>query len=95
MVKLFTVYDSKAEAYMHPFVMRSRGEALRAWESEVNNEQSNFSRFPADFTLFEIGVFDEASGSVTMYESKVSLGVAVEFKKKSVEQLSLAGIDKE
>lgn len=95
MHKMFTVYDSKAEAFLPPFFMRSRGEAIRAWESEVNNEQSNFCRFPSDFTLFEIGMFDDSNGSVTMYESKVSLGVAVEFKKKPVEQLSLAAINKE
>lgn len=80
-LKVFAVRDSKAEAYMNPFFMRSRGEALRAFVSGVNDPQTQLCKFPADFTLFEIGEFDEESGDLVMLPTgKVSLGLALEFK---------------
>ena len=39
------------------------------------------SRYPDDFTLFEIGEWDDDKGSVTMFETKKSLGLAIEYKK--------------
>lgn len=82
-MKMFAVYDSKVEAYMTPFFMRSRGEALRAWETTVNDEKSSMHRYPSDYTLFEIGEYDELCGIATSHASKVSLGLALEFKKHS------------
>lgn len=80
-IKMFCVYDSKVEMFLQPFFMLARGEALRAWESTVNDPQTQFSRFPSDFTLFEIGEYDQATGSCEMWKAKVSLGTALEFKK--------------
>lgn len=81
-LKVYTVYDSKVEAYLPPFFMKNKGEVLRAWETTVNDPQSNMCKFPADFTLFEIGEFDDQSGVVSMYEAKVSYGLALEYKHK-------------
>jgi len=79
--KMYTVYDSKAEAFLVPFFMRTKGEALRAWQQAVNDEQTQFSKYPSDFTLFEIGEYDDSTGTVVMHEAKISLGSALEFKK--------------
>ena len=78
-LKAFAIYDSKAELYLQPFFMRSRGEALRAWTDSVNDEKAPFHRYPADYTLFEIGTYDESSGKMTAITNQ-SLGNAVEFK---------------
>lgn len=88
-IKVYNVYDSKIEAYMPPFFMRNKGEALRAWAATVNDEKSTFCAHPADFTIFEIGEYDDASGSISMYNTKVSLGTALEFKNKPSEQMPL------
>lgn len=77
--KVYTVYDSKAEAYLRPFFARSRGEALRMFEDTVNDPNSMFLRHASDFTLFEIGEWDDVDGGFSVYEAKVSLGVALEF----------------
>lgn len=79
--KVYTVYDSKVEAYMSPFVMRSKGEAVRAFSDTVNEENSQFNKHPEDFTLFEIGEWNEKSGVLEMYAAKASLGLASEFKR--------------
>lgn len=87
--KVLAVYDSKAESFGQPMTFRSRGEALRAFQTVANDEQSSICKFPADFTLFEIGEYEEESGDLTMYPNgKVSLGLALEFKNKPVDQVA-------
>lgn len=81
MIKVFTVFDTKAEAYLQPFFMQTRGQAIRAWSDSVNDEQTQFFRHPADFVLYEIGEYDELQGTIRMYDAKISLGVALEFHK--------------
>lgn len=80
--KLFTVYDSKAEVYLTPFFMKSRGEALRAWSDIVNDSQSMFFRHGGDYTLFEVGEYDDATGKVVSHQSYINLGLALDFQRK-------------
>lgn len=82
-MKVLTVYDSKAEAYLPPFYMRTTAEAIRAFEATCNDTESNMSRYPEDYTLFEIGDWDDDKGNITMYETKKSLGLAIEYKKQT------------
>lgn len=79
--KIFCIYDSKAEAYLQPFFMKSRGEAIRALSALVDDPQHNFCKYSDDFTLFEVGTFDDASGTFALHEAKQSLGCLVEFKR--------------
>lgn len=81
-LKVYTVYDSKAECYMQPFFMMNKGTALRAWQNTVNDQSTEFNRHPEDYTLFEIGEFDQEKGIVIPHEAKISLGTALEFKKE-------------
>lgn len=80
-MKVLTVYDSKAEAYLPPFYMRTTAEAVRAYEATSNDPESNMCRYPEDYTLFEIGEWEDNQGIITMYETKKSLGLAIEYKK--------------
>lgn len=63
--KLFTVHDSKAEAYLPPFMARTNGEATRMFEASCKNEKSQFFSNPSDFTLVQLGEFDERTGLIT------------------------------
>ena len=78
--KIFTIYDCKAEAYLQPFYCAARGQAIRMFTDTVNDPNTQFYRHPSDFTLFEIGEFDDSTASIVMYQSKLSLGLALEFK---------------
>lgn len=82
-LKAFVIYDSKVEAYNSPFFQRSTGEAMRSFEAACSDAGSNISKWPADYTLFEIGEYDDQSGVFEMYEAKRNLGTALEFKKAS------------
>lgn len=80
-MKVLTVYDSKAAAYLPPFYMRTTAEAVRAYEATSNDPESNMCKYPEDYTLFEIGTWDDNNGEIEMYEVKKSLGLAIEYKK--------------
>lgn len=79
--KIFVIYDSKAEAYLQPFFMKSKGEAIRAISDLVDDPQHNFCKYAADFTLFEVGSFDDSNAVFSMHEAKQSIGCLIEFKK--------------
>jgi len=83
MAKMFCVYDSKAEAYMRPFVAQSTGAAIRSFSDEVNSgsKDSPLVSHPEDFTLFEIAGWCDVSGVISLLETKKSLGLGVDFKR--------------
>lgn len=81
--KVFTVYDSKAEIYLNPFLMKNKAEALRAFIDIANDPTTQIGKHPEDFTLFEIGEFDYDRGEHCNHPAKISLGVALEFKIKT------------
>lgn len=78
-MKIFTVYDSKAQAYIQPFFAVNQGTALRSFATAANDQQHDFNRYAADFTLFLIGEWEPTSGHITLHESKINLGMASEF----------------
>lgn len=80
-VKIYSIYDSKVEAYLPPVFMKSKGEFLRAFAEAANDSKSNIGRYPSDYTAFELGSFDDSNCSFELYEAKVSLGTALEFVK--------------
>lgn len=76
--KIFAVYDSKTGAYCAPFFLKARGEALRSFIDTAQGNDTLISKHPEDFTLFELGEYDDLTASFKIHPSPVSLGVAVE-----------------
>ncbi|AXH77096.1 MAG: nonstructural protein [Microviridae sp.] len=78
LLKVFAIYDSKVEAYMSPIFVPSRGQALRSFIDAAQDTTNNLGKHPADFTLFEIGVFDDSNATFDCHISPISLGNALE-----------------
>lgn len=81
MLKIFIVHDSKALCYGNPMVLKSPGEAVRSFTEVANDPSTVIGKNPEDFTLFEIGEYDERLGDILVYEVKKSLGLALDFRK--------------
>ena len=92
-LKMFTVYDSKIEAYLQPFYMQSTGAALRAFEDTCKDENSQFNQHPGDFTLFEVGTFDDQTCRIQTHDAKINLGCAIEHTNPLGFQLKEVGTD--
>lgn len=81
--KVFTVYDEKSEAYLQPFFLDTTGQAVRAITDCVNDINHQFCRHTSDYSLFQLGEFDDSSAVFTF--DKKSLGNLVEFKTSIIE----------
>lgn len=77
-MKVFSVFDSKAQAYLTPFFSPTNGTAMRAWDKAVNEKGCPFEQNPEDYTLFEVGQWDENRGVLMNLEAKVGMGCAIE-----------------
>lgn len=84
MLMIYSVFDSKISAFMNPIFLRNSGEAIRVFESAVLDEKHDFHRYASDFTLFELGSWDDQSAKFDLYSTPKSLGVAIQFLKSNV-----------
>lgn len=77
---VFAVYDSKVGLFASPFHMRSRGEALRGFQTVANDPSTDICKFADDFSLFELASYDDDTGVFTNNPAPVSLGLALQYK---------------
>lgn len=80
MKKLYTVHDSKAKSCEKIWEAPTRGAAIRAI-LDLMTEQKNhpWAKWPTDFTLFELGEYDDEHGILKPYETKINAGMFHEF----------------
>lgn len=78
-VNIYSIYDSKAQAYLQPFFCATHALAFRNIEKAMKNPHSPFSDFPADFTLFKVGEFDDLEGIVIGVSAHENLGNLIQF----------------
>lgn len=79
LLQIFTVYDSKAEAFITPFFMQNIPTAVRVFGDMVNSHDHAFAKHPEDYTLYHLGSYDDDNGNFNLMESKSSLGVGIQF----------------
>lgn len=60
--KVFSVFDSKAKAFIQPFYSQTNGTAVRQFTAAAQDAGHDFHRFSEDYSLFCLGEFDEESG---------------------------------
>lgn len=77
---VFAVLDSKTGVYDHPMFLLTRGQALRGWTDACNDPRTDMCKYPHDFSLMEIGSYDEDTGRFENLDAPVNLGIAVHFK---------------
>lgn len=63
-MQIFSIRDSKSEAYLQPFFSPNVATAMRALESAVADESHQFHQHVEDYALFQLGTFDENTGTI-------------------------------
>ena len=58
------IYDSKVGAFCSRFYA-FKGEAVRSFSEAVTDGKSAFCKHPADFTLFQLGWFEDGKGELS------------------------------
>lgn len=79
-LEIFSVYDSKAQAYLPPFFLPMVGQATRIFQNCANDSAHQFGANPGDYTLFHLGDFDDDSAKISLKATPRNLGIAQEFK---------------
>lgn len=78
-LKIFSIWDIKAENFSSPFFMSTAGEAIRAFKDLVNDPNTTPGRHPGDYRLMCIGTFDSGTGIITS-ENADSFGFGSDYK---------------
>ena len=78
-MKLISVKDTKADAYLNPVVVRTTAEGLRMFEAQTNDKSTMSHKHPSDFILCELADWDEISGTISTYDSPKILAVGTDF----------------
>ena len=78
-LKIYTIHDVASGVYMQPFCQIGRGVAIRAFSDSVKDKNHMFARHPGDYTLFEIGEYDDQTARMETYEVYISLGLALDY----------------
>lgn len=78
-LRIFSVYDIKAEVFSPPFFMSTAGEAIRAFKDLVNDPNTTIGRHPEDYRLMALGTFDNGSGNIELTQQD-SFGFGSDYK---------------
>lgn len=63
---MYSIHDKAAQAFITPFFMHNKAMAIRAFADNINStEESNLSKHPEQFSLFQVGEFEDSIGKVT------------------------------
>lgn len=76
----YAVYDEKSTLYSNPFTAINASVALRSFAAAAADPHSEISKFPTDFTLYEIASFQDETGVITPHSQLVNLGKATQFQ---------------
>lgn len=66
----FSIRDEKVQSYGMPFCCATQAEAVRMVGDALTTD-TIFARHPNDFTLYNVGSFDEISGQIVPVDSPI------------------------
>lgn len=66
--KMMAVFDAKAVTYGVPFFSQNRAVGVRSFKALSNDPGSMVSKSPEDFSLFELGEFDDTSAAFALHD---------------------------
>lgn len=93
--RVFCVYDSAARSYGPPFYATGRGVAFRMFEELVNDGRSSVSKWPKDFSLFELGSYNDETAKFCFLDAPERVCDAMSLKRPQAEEPRLIPIMRE
>lgn len=77
----FSVFDSKSEVFSPPICFGTKGMATRWFSDMANGQNKAIADHPSDFTLFQVGEFNDGTGTFVTLPAALNLGLATTFVK--------------
>lgn len=76
---LYSIYDEKVEAYTNPWYAPTNPAAIRTFTDLANDSNTQIGRHTLDYTLYQLGKWDDSNGTIEMFDHPVNLGKASEY----------------
>lgn len=80
-MRIYSIYDTKAEHYGNPVFIRTDAEARRMFSQIAGDTETEIGKHPEDFLLYRLGTWDAEKGNITT-EAGTCIAKAIEFTKK-------------
>lgn len=90
--KLYAIRDSKGEAYGPPFIQKTHGEAERTFQELSNDGKSQIAKYPEDFDLYYLGVWDDNAGKIETLDTPMHIVKAINTIRKQQQLGELAAV---
>ena len=94
-IKVYSVYDNAAGAYLPPFTQQNDAMAIRIVQGMVNDGRSIFSQSPADFSVFYLGEYDDENGMFTQDAPPKMLAGCLSLVERSNDSRQMDAFDKD
>lgn len=63
-INLYSVFDVKAGVFQQPIFVINDAVAIRSFDAVVKDKSHEIGKYPSDYSLYHIGVFDTDSGHI-------------------------------
>jgi len=83
MNSIFSIFDSKANYFLNPFVMQY-GAALRSFIHVANDASHDIGKHPEDYVLYQLGEFNPSDGSITLLSTPKSIASGLQMRSAPV-----------
>lgn len=79
-LKVFSIFDEKAQVYSNPFFMPHVGQASRSFGDLVSDTSTQVCKHPEDFKLYQLAEYDDVSGHFDSLKVPLFICNASDFK---------------
>lgn len=80
-LSVYSIFDAAVGTFARPFFMANNGQAMRAFDDEVNNVDSTINKHPEHFSLYLLGTYDDKTGMFTQDAEPKHIVRAIDFHK--------------
>lgn len=74
--KLYSVKDSNSKRFYPPMAFTCERDAVDSFTQAVEQENTMYQKFPKDFSLVEIGTFDEIHATLNVCDPRTVVEAA-------------------
>ncbi|AXH76112.1 MAG: nonstructural protein [Microviridae sp.] len=81
-LKIVAIFDQATESFGRPIFVPHVGQSIRSFMDELRKPDSELSLHPGDYSLFELGDFDERFGTFNGHTAPRRLASGSDFVSK-------------
>lgn len=79
--KIYSIRDNKVGNYNPPMFVPHLAVVIRQLEEVTNDPKTMLCKYPQDYELYELGEFDEQSGSIKQHDKPIAIMNIIDLKK--------------